>query len=272
MNQIRKMLFVWYFILGAAFIPPSLFAAFEYQGVGWSAAAANIKVVGDPHPDRLLVNPALISGEFNSQLGLQVQRPYGDLDLQAGSLLALYRIGRLPVISGLEYFGDELYSEIILTNGTSWSFDQGFRYGLSLGFHQLKIRGFDPRTSLTLSASTHLEISQDIHIASSLEHLVQKGKSLTVPQRFLMGAEYDGGFIKLMLAVEKEAALPLELCIALVTSNKSMWQVAVGYRDLSQTFTAGWRLILGNYGIHYSGMIHPDLPVSHGFGLEVFLP
>ncbi len=272
MIQIRKMLFMRYFILGTALISSSLFAAFEYHGMGWPAAAANITVIGDPHPDRLLVNPSLMINDVHSQIGLQYQRPFGGLDLQAGSLTALYRIASIPVISGLEYFGDELYSEMILTNGTSWSIDPGFQSGINLGLYHLSIGGFDSRTTLTLSASLLIEISDDIHIGSTLEHLVQMGKTLTIPQRFLLGTEYDAGFIKFMFAIEKEAALPLELCIAMVTSRESRWQLAVGYRDLSQSFSAGWRFTFGKIGIHYTGVLHPDLPVSHGFGLELLLP
>ncbi len=272
MLRIRKMLFVWHCVSIGLFATSSIFAAFEYQTGGWSAASANIRVIGYQHLDRLLVNPALMEADIQSQVGLQYHKPFMGLDLQSGSLGAVYKVGNLPVVSGIQYFGDDVYSESSLRSGIAWPIDSTFRMGLGISGHHLSVSGFDSRTTLTVSASLFLQLADDIKLGSALEHLVQLNRSLPVPQRFHFGAEYDSGPVVLMFAIEKEAAIPIEFCTALVTSYSRKWQIAVGYRDLSQTTSLGWRLMLKNYRVHYTWILHPDLPDSHGFGLELLLP
>ncbi|MEA3287649.1 MAG: hypothetical protein U9Q77_09790 [Candidatus Marinimicrobia bacterium] len=272
MNQLKKLLVVWYLLFGTITGSVSLFAAFEFQGVGWASAAANIRVVGDPHPDRHVLNPALLSRDVVPRAGFQYFNPFSGLDIHAGSMTVQTRIGKLPMIGGLSYFGDDKYSELMLTTGTSWALSQQFRTGMSLNLFQLNITDIATQLAMSVSISTNLKLAEDLQIGSVLQHIVQHGKGLTVPQRFHFGVEYDGGQVVLLFALEQEAALPLELNVALLTSSQRHWQLAVGYRDLSQTVSAGWRLEYKNIGMHYSTVMHPDLPLSHGFGLELLFP
>ncbi|MCF6238323.1 MAG: hypothetical protein L3J79_05860 [Candidatus Marinimicrobia bacterium] len=270
MNYLKILLVAGCLLFGPRPASVSLFGAFEFQGVGWAAAAANIRVVGDGHPDRLLVNSALLGAHAVPRTGFQYSRPFSGLDLQAGSAVAEYQIGRFPVISALSYFGDDQYSELMVTLGTALSLSERWRTGLSLNLFQLNIAKYKARGALSISTSMSLDLTQDLRIGSILQHVMQVGSALTLPQRFHMGVAYDGGSVVLLVAVEKEAALPLEFCLALQTSSQRKWQLALGYRDLSQSLSAGWRLRYRNMGLHYSAVLHPDLPISHGFGLELF--
>ncbi len=272
MKQIKNLLFAQWLIINVAITVSSLQAAYEFQGVGWAAAAANIRVVGDQHADRLMVNPSLMGTDIQPYIGIQYYRPFLGLDLQAGSFEVLYQLGSRPMISGLQYFGDEFYSEFLLTSGTSWSLNSEFYTGISLNIFQLSLANFETRMAISMSTSMSFKLSSDIRLGSVMQHVLQRGKSLMIPQRFLFGGEYDGGPLVLMFSVEKEAALPLELCVALITSSARKWQVAIGYRDLSQSISAGWRFRFGNLGLHYSAVLHADLPISHGFGLELLFP
>lgn len=272
MTQQKNMLIVWRFVLGVSLSTSLGFSAFEFQSVGWAAAAANIRVVGAEHPDRLMINPALLKQDFQCQTGFQYSRPFDGLDLQAGSLAMRYYIRTRPVISGFTYFGDEFYSEMMLTSGTAWSISPGFQVGASLNLFRLSVAEYDTHVAGSFSASMSLALTEKIQLGSVLQHVAQFSNSMSLPQRFHFGAAYDSDPMLLLFALEKEAALPLDVCVALVTSPKRKWQFAIGYRDLSRSISAGWRLRFGNFGMHYTSVINPELPISHGLGVELIFP
>jgi len=269
MLQLRNLLCNWRIALCATLIVTPLFAAFEFQGIGWPAASADIRVVGPPHLDRLLTNPALMDAIAPLPIfNLQYSRPFAGLDLQAGSVSGGFTIRGVPLVSGVRYFGDEYYSEFNLIAGSSRALSPGFRTGIALNYFRLDVLGFEPQQALTLSLSTSVELTRHIRLGSVVQHVAQAEKGLSIPQRFLLGVDYSGGPLHLLVGIEKEAALPLELSIGVVSPPEQKWQIAFGYRDLSQTLSAGWRFRFKKFGAHYTWLYHPELPGSHGFGLE----
>ncbi|NQV14521.1 hypothetical protein HQ531_03610 [bacterium] len=270
--QIKKLLCLRQFIFAATFLLSSLEAAFEFQGLGWAAASANITVVGDPHISRLIVNPALLQKQLPLSFGLEYYQPFAGLNLQAGSLIVLHQIGSLPVLGALKYFGDDIYSEFRLSGGTSWSLDPAFRTGIRLEYLNLNIRGFDSQSAFSVSPSIYVKLAKDIHIGSVLEHLMRLQDYINLPQKFLIGISYNTDPVLLMLTMEKEAALAPELCLGMVSAPEHKFQLAVGYRTLSRSFSVGWRFKLEKYGVHYSWVNHPFLPASHAIGLELRFP
>ncbi len=273
MLAVRNLLCIWRSLLCLVLMTPSLFAAFEYQGIGWPAAGANIRVVGDNNLDRILTNPALlVRGRQPLRLNLQYSRPFTGLDLQGGCVSTLFSIKTVPLVGGLMYFGDEYYSEFNLSVGSRGPSLPGFSTGVVLNYYYLGVVGYESQQALTGSFSTSLVLTQDVRLGSAVEHVFQSGKSLLIPQQFLFGVDYDAGPIHLMIELEKEAALPLELCIGILSSPLQKWQIAFGYRNLSRTLSAGWRVQLQRFGAHYTCLFHPELPLSHGFGVEWIFP
>jgi len=264
----KKMLHALAVIIGVVFHESALYAAFEYQGLGWPASSANIKVLGSYHPDRLLVNPALLSDNSPFGFSFQYQKPYQGLGLQAGSLTAVYTLRRQPIVSGIEYFGDNVYSEWKLSSGSVWSLDRGIRAGLGINYQSLRVADFSKRSAVSLTASMVLDMGGGFRIGTILERFAQLQKNLPIPQKFHFGVDYLAGPINIIFALEKESALPVELCMGMVFSSGSIGQLGFGYRDLSQAFSAGWRLMLPRFSLNYTCVIHPELPLSHGIGLE----
>ena len=268
----RKMLYAWSIVLTLNLAALNVEAAFEFQGIGWPAAGANIRIIGDDHPQRYLVNPSLMGVESPGHLTIQFQQPFRGLGLEAGALAYTYGIGQdIPCIVGVEYFGDEIYSELSISNGASRLFGQALQPGVSLNYLQVQILDFATRRALTLSPSFTINLGESFRLGSVLQHLIQSGSRLTIPQKFLLGSEFSADKVTLLLALEKEAALNLEVCAAMLFCPSSNWQLAMGYRSLSQSASAGWRLKKMRYGLNYSVVFYPDLPPSHGFGVEFFL-
>jgi hypothetical protein len=85
----------------------------------------------------------------------------------------------------------------------------------------------------------------------------------------MIGIEYDSGPFLLMSGFEKEAALPAEFSFGIIGTACERLQIAFGYRELSGAISTGWRLKLSNYVAYYTWIYHPDLPNSHGFGMEL---
>lgn len=248
-----------------------LYGAFEYMGVGWPAATANIKVLGH-HPQHFTLNPSLMDNNLASQVILSYQKPFQSLDLQAGTATLQSSYRSRPYIYSLDYFGDAHYSELKIISGSRWYLEKDYSVGVSLNYHHLSFSGLDPRHAITLSLSSLAIISDQLKVGSVMEHVIQWGSGVSLPQKFHMGGEYVVGPATLFFAIEKESALPLETCLGLLLSNKSFWQIGIGYRDLSEMVSAGWRIHTGKIALHYVCAIHPHLPVSHGFGLEFVLP
>ena len=271
MIHIKKMMCVYTVVFAVILRISPVYGAFEYIGLGWSAATANIQVLGQ-HPHQFALNPALMEKSPYTQIILSYQRPFQSLDLQAGSVTLQKSFRQRPYIHNLEYFGDDHYSELKLINGSSWTLEQGYRVGVTLNYHRLSMSGITPQYAMTVSLSSYAEISDQLIVGSVMEHVIQWGSVLSLPQKFHMGGEYVVGPAKLLLALEKEAALPLETCLGLQISSSSLWQIGVGYRELSGMMSAGWRIRIQKTALHYVCVMHPQLPVSHGFGLELVLP
>ncbi len=270
MIRIKKMMCVFAVVIAAISHIAPVFGAFEYVGLGWPAATANIRVLGQ-HPHHFIVNPALMGNNLQSQVSLSYQNPFQSLDLQAGSATAYQSTKRRPSIHTLNYFGDEHYSEIIFINGSSWNIEKGFTVGLTSNYHRLGMKGFQSQHALTISLGTHAELSNRIQVGSVIEHAFQWEKGMTLPQKFHIGGQYAIGVATISLAVEKESALPLEACLGLLIAPDSFWQIGLGYRDLSGMMSAGWRIHMQRISLYYTCVLHPSLPVSYGFGVELFL-
>ncbi len=271
MTHIKKKMCVCAVVFAVISRIAPLYGAFEYIGLGWPAATANIKVLGH-HPHQFSLNPALMEKSPYTQIILSYQNPFQSLDLQAGSVTIQNSFKHRPYIHNLEYFGDDHYAELKLINGSSWTLEKGYRVGVTLNYHHLSMSGITPQYAMSISLSSYAEISNSFKMGSVMEHVIQWGSALSLPQKFHMGGEYLVGPAKLVIALEKESALPLETCIGLQISPRSFWQVGVGYRELSGMMSAGWRIRIRKMALHYVCVMHPHLPVSHGFGLELVLP
>ena len=271
MIHIKKVMCICCVLYAAILHISPAIGAFEYLGLGWPAATANIKVLGH-HPDCYAFNPALMAETSQPHFTLSYQNPFQSLDLQAGALSVLSSIRQKPYIHNLEYFGDEFYSELKVGNGTSWTIREGYRLGLSLNYHRLALSGFSSRQAMTLSFSSYAHLGEHFKLGSVIEHVIQVGDKLNIPQKFHIGTLYKVGMIDMLLALEKEAALPLEACLGLLISSQSFWEIGLGYRDVSGMVSAGWRIRTPRVAFHYVCVMHPQLPVSNGFGLELILP
>ena len=271
MIHIKKMMCVCAVLFAAISRIPPVFGAFEYIGLGWPAATANIRVLGQ-HPHQSAVNPALMVISPSTQIILSYQNPFQSLGLQAGSVTIQNSVKQRPYIHHLEYFGDDHYSELKFVNGSAWIPEKGYRVGVTLNYHHLSMSGITPQYAISLSLTSYAEISDQLKVGSVMEHVIQWGSVLALPQKFHMGGEYVVGPAKIAIALEKESALPLETCLGLQLASRSFWQIGVGYRDLSGMMSAGWRIRTRNFAFHYVCVMHPHLPVSHGFGLELEIP
>ncbi|MBT3253017.1 MAG: hypothetical protein HN995_03455 [Candidatus Marinimicrobia bacterium] len=271
MIHIKKMMCVYAVVIAVITRISPVFGAFEYNGLGWPAATANIRVLGQ-HPQQFSVNPALMNIGHQPQISFSYQNPFQSLDLQAGSLSIKSSIWQRSYIHSLEYFGDEQYSEVKLINGTTWKLEKGFSVGMTLNYQCLSMSGFNRRQGGSLSLSSYAELSDQIKVGSVVEHVIQWGQDISLPQNFQIGGQYEFGPATITVALEKESALPVETCLGLLISSGSFWQIGVGYRDLSGMMSAGWRIRTQRIAFHYACVMHPYLPVSHGFGLELILP
>lgn len=271
MIHIKKLMCAYAFVLAVIAHISSAFAAFEYRGLGWPAATANIRAIGQ-HPEHFALNPALMDTIQGSQTIITYGRPYHSLELQGGSLSILRQVGRKPLVANLKYFGDELYSEKNANLGTAWALHSGLRTGFSISYYSLSFSGFGVRRSIAMSACTSVEISPRLHLGSVIENVIQWNRDLEIPQRFQIATQYDTGKTRMIVGVEKESVHPLDVCLALLMSPQSFWQIGLGYRDLSGLITMGGRITSERWALFYICTIHPDLPTSNGFGLEIKWP
>jgi len=271
MIHIKKLVCVCSTILIGVLHVPYASAAFEYMGLGWPAATANIRVVGT-HSSHFLSNPALMGDSITTLVGLDIHRPFQGLQLQAGSLRYQHTFRQNAFVHKLNYLGDEIFAEFKLRTGSAWSLEERFKVGALIDYHSVIVSGFLAQNALSFSLSSSAQITTKLRLASILGHIAQAGKHLKIPQEFHLGLQYEAGPATLLLALEKEAALPAESCLGFTYSSPSFWEIALGYRDLSRKFSAGWRIYWQGWAVHYVYVSHPHLTVSHGFGLEFSLP
>jgi len=247
------------------------YGAFEYLKFGWSTATANVKGV-NPYWDHLVVKPAQGGTAPSYLLSMAYQKPFQGLDLDAGSLALHHATYRRGYHHQIAYFGDKVYRELKISSTTVWPMHSGLMLGLSIEYYRMTIPAMVSQQNLSLSVQTGIVITDDLRLGSVLGQLVQINNGLVIPQEFHFGGRYTYGLATLMIAFEKEAALPAELCVGVLLSPWSNWEFGFGYRDLSGMSTAGWRCSLAKLALFYVYQAHPVLPVSQGFGIEYQLP
>lgn len=248
-----------------------LVAAFEFSGTGWPHASGNITVVGHPDLTRAKINPALLDQDPSLHLQFNYSIPYHSLNIHAGSIHSLVRVRGKAIIGGLNYLGDEIYQESLISVGIPVKIDEKFSAGLSFNFLHLEVEDVLNQSTLTLSPGILYRFSEDIIFGSSMLNLIQGKKSFRVAQKFQTGVAYTRSRASLMMAVEKESALPTEFCFGFTLELLTHLQIAAGFRDKSQTSSMGWKFMREPFEFHYYFISHPVLPDSHGFGLEIAL-
>ena len=175
-------------------------------------------------------------------------------------------------MTAIHFFGDHVYGETRFKVGSSRKLTEDLKVGLLMQYHHLSLSGYQLRHTASMSFNMLLSLGNNFKLASAWDHLMQVGNQELVPQRFTTAIEYQRTAASLMCAVEKEGGLPPEICIGGEFKLGQRIQFAGGYRDLSQTLSMGWRFSWSRYACHYVIIFHPDLPVSHGFGVELVLP
>jgi len=270
MNHIKRLVCACcLFVLTTGFPKPG-FAAFEYRGGNWPAALANIHVVG-ADLCQAAWNPALLPDSLAPTLGLSLSRPYAGLDLRAGSFFMGHAAGPYRLIHRAEFLGDETYSEVSIASGTTWSVDDFLDLGLSLNYQRVHLTGIVPKQTMSISVTTAISLGPRIEVGSTLQNIAQISKGLKSQEVFQLGARVKAGPAAVLIALEKEAALPLEACLAAEYTGRSVWHLAMGYRSLSGMLSGGWRIEWGAINFHHVLLWHPQLPPSQGIGLEFSL-
>lgn len=249
----------------------TLVAAFEHSGTGWPHASGNISVVGYPELTRAMINPSLLDQDPSPHLQFIYFTPYHGLNIHAGSIRSQVRVNGRPIIGGLNYLGDEIYQESHISLGIPIKIDSVFSAGLSFNILHLEVGDVLDQSTLTLSPGIMYRFSEEIHFGSSMLNLIQIKKSFKVAQKFQTGVAYSTSRASIMMAIEKESALPTEFCLGLTLDLLTHMQIAAGFRDKSQTISMGWKFVSHSFDFHYYYIFHPVLPGSHGLGLEIDL-
>lgn len=249
----------------------SVEGAFEYQGLGWPAATANIRVIGSS-VHQSAFNPALFVDDLTPAVSISYQYPLQGLDLEAGDLVLQNRLLTKKLIHSLAYLGDMIYSEIMFGTGTGWQLENGFQLGLKLTYQRLTIAEYEPKHSMAFSLGSSTQFNDQFKIASLISNLIQVGNDLRLPQQFHLGGAYEVGQLTLLSSLEKVAALPIEANLGLIFRPSNFWEIGLGYRGLTGSMSAGWRIKLDRIVCYYVVVTHPHLPMSQGFGLELILP
>lgn len=272
MTRVNLLSLVWQFVVCSCVIIQPLQGAFEYPGLGWAGATANIKVAGPGHTDRYTFNPALLDVNSTRLISLQVQKPFSGLDLRATSLATNFAYKGLPIITTMKFFGDDRYTETQWIVGGSLRLIEDIRLGVRVEYGQIRLDERISGRSLSISPSLALKIGEHLQLGSSLYHLIQQKKQRSVNQRFSMGLAYQAKFLVLLSSLEKEGALDMDLKLGILFDLGSHFKIAVGYQELSQILTAGWKVDIHRFSFYYTWQGHPYLPPSHGLGLDVTLP
>ena len=269
MTNVSALPHLWQIILCSILLFNSVQSAFEYPGHGWASGQANIRVVGPPHPDLFRINPALLDSLSQSSIGLAHSKPFSGFDLSSSTIIGVGVVRHHPTVLTFESFGDEVYRETTLSVGAPWPITPGFSMGMTARYSQISFDRLIVHRGLAFSPGLNLQLSENLHIGSVLNNFVQAPQDSILPQKFALGISYDRGPINLSAAIEKEGRLVPELKLALLVKARKTLAFAIGFQELSQTLTLGWKINIKQLEIYYTWMGHPYLPPTHGLGIQL---
>ncbi len=224
----------------------------------------------------LFNNPAGIANIQNREIGLFYSpAPFGVKELSNAfvSFVEPTSIGSFG--AGFMIYGFELYKETRFAVGYSKKINNSFNIGITTVYKNISIKNYGNNGYLIINAGASLALTENANIGFTVENLTRTSLSNDanqVPIVFLSGISYK--FIDNLnsyLALRKEINYPLSVHFGTEYKIIDFLVLRIGTTNETNSYSGGLGIIYDFLQTDYAITSHPDLGLTHQFGLLIKL-
>jgi hypothetical protein len=258
------------------FFSAAVYGSFEAKGHGVVFVGAGSCGAASSNTDfAVFLNPAKIYYNSQPQINLFYRNFYGIKNLDQISLGSCFKLFKIPFGAGISRYGNKLYSETELRLGSACQLFDFITLGLSVNWYALEIKNYGGAQSWGFDLAGLYKINSRFAAGFVVSNLNE-------PE---IGAAKDKIPLNFTLAFSYQPLAEIEINMDLVKDNKFdfdyrfgihyhifQWvTIMTGYRELVNSFAAGFNLKKNKISLAYSIEYHPDLGSSNslGFGYEI---
>lgn len=224
----------------------------------------------------LFNNPAGIADIQNREVGLFYSpAPFGVKELSNAfvSFVEPTSIGSFS--AGFMIYGFELYKETKIAVGYSKKINNSFNIGITTVYKNISIKNYGNKGYLILNAGASLVLTDKANIGFSIENLTRTSaanEENQVPIVFMSGIRYK--FIENLssyLALRKEINYPFSVHFGTEYKIIDFLVLRIGTTNDTNSYSGGLGIIYDFLEADYAVTSHPDLGLTHQFGLLIKL-
>lgn len=232
-------------------------------------------IINCQNPDPLFIfsNPASLCSIDNWSVVSSYSQPYGMNELTVTSIGFAKRLKKIILGLGISQFGFDLYREQKIGLGLALPITSSLQFGITLRYHQIKIKNYGETGSITLDAGWVFNVSPTTKIAGSFQNVPRAtiGRDhQALPQIMRMGIQFQPienvlTFAELYkdISFESEGRFGAE-----IKTMESLF-LRVGFTRNPARFTAGFGLNILGLQIDYGFNHHQVLGHTHAMGLII---
>ena len=249
------------------------FASFErhaedprLEGMSGAGSACVAQVWGS------LTNPAGLAGQNHMVIALSVAPAPFELDeLRRNTAAVVFPFPSFISSLTASKYGFDDYRELSLRVSCALQIIGRVQAGITAGYNRLAIQGYGSDDVLTVDAGLIWRVTDDFTLGSVVTNVNAPVIGLTgeeIPQSFSLAGTWipSPGFL-LALDLVKDPVFPPEVKFGIEYQPVEGFALRVGVANQPSSYSAGFGVRFGGFGLDYAFSRHPDLGMTHRFGI-----
>ena len=234
-------------------------------------AMGNTGVGSVDTPTAVYLNPAGLEIDHTLCFSAYFSHPFGINGISSGAAVmkASSKWGSFGL--GYKSFGNNLYSEKVLSFSYGDRILDHFMCGITMNFMRLDIKNYGYDTQINFDIGIITRITGAIRYgfyASNLNRARIGARAESIPQVFVTGISYQPQENLLInFDLYKDILFPGELRFGTEYHPFKLVNLRVGFQTYLKKVTAGFGIIMNRTHLHYSFETHPYLRLTHHFSI-----
>lgn len=254
------------------YIITNLSAAFEHYpsdpvaaGTGLLTVNINANAVG------VFADPASVTTFHNRHINISSGRRFGLQLLQHYNIAVAQPIKKGFIAAGINFIGDELYSETTWCLVAGLHFMKKIKVGMGLMYYDLQIKNYGQAGSLGMNIGWRIILDESLHWIGSWRNV--NGPTIgssqdEIPQIIVSALVYNP-ISKATVVLEWEQDTLYDSRVKVGGKFKFLpwFTIHTGHVTSPSQATIGFEILINHLNINYAVSTHSHLDLSHWFGV-----
>lgn len=227
-------------------------------------------------PFSLFNNPAGVTNVKGRLIGLFYSpAPFGESALSTGSGSYVEPTSFGTFSGGFSIYGFDLYKETKIGLSYSRKIVDKFSLGITSFYQHISIKNYGSKGYLSFNLGGIAEITKPFRLGFLLENLTRTkvaDEENSIPVVFSGGIGYKAiEDLSVYMAVRKELNYNASVRMGVEYLLTKFLQLRIGASNEPNIYSGGFSIIYDIFQIEYAISSHPDLDLSHQFGVVIRL-